>query len=158
MLVGIGYDLHRLVEGRNLVIGGVTIPYEKGLLGHTDADVLLHAVCDALLGAASLGDIGQHFPDTDPQFKDMSSEKLLERSLQMVQDKGYVVNNVDAIIMAEAPTMAPYRKKMERNIASTLHIDAERVNVKATTTEGIGAIGKGQAIAATCVASLRLKV
>jgi 2-C-methyl-D-erythritol 2,4-cyclodiphosphate synthase len=154
MRVGLGYDLHKLVEGRNLVLGGVTIPFAKGLLGHSDADVLLHAVCDALLGAAGLGDIGQHFPDTDPQFKGISSKRLLERSVQMVLNKGYSVNNVDAIIMAEAPKLAPYRKTMESNISSILRIDAECVNVKATTTEGIGAIGKGKAIAATCVVSL----
>jgi 2-C-methyl-D-erythritol 2,4-cyclodiphosphate synthase len=114
MRVGLGYDLHKLVEGRNLVLGGVTIPFAKGLLGHSDADVLLHAVCDALLGAAGLGDIGQHFPDTDPQFKGISSKRLLERSVQMVLNKGYSVNNVDAIIMAEAPKLAPYRKTMEQ--------------------------------------------
>lgn len=154
MRVGLGYDLHKLVEGRNLVLGGVTIPFAKGLLGHSDADVLLHAVCDALLGAAGLGDIGQHFPDTDPQFKCISSKRLLERSVQMVLNNGYSVNNVDAIIMTEAPKLAPYRKTMESNISSILRIDAECVNVKATTTEGIGAIGKGKAIAATCVVSL----
>lgn len=154
MRIGIGYDLHRLVEGRNLVLGGVTIPFAKGLLGHSDADVLFHALCDALLGAAGLGDMGQYFPDTDPQFKGISSKTLLERSLQLVEKKGYSVNNVDAIIMAEAPKLALYKKTMEMNISSILRIDTQSVNVKATTTEGIGPVGEGKAIAATCVASL----
>ena len=123
MRVGQGYDLHRLVDGRNLVLGGVIIPFEKGLLGHSDADVLLHAVCDALLGAAGLGDLGQHFPDTDPQFERISSMRLLERVFRMVLDKGYKVCNVDAIIIAEAPKMVAYKKSMEANIASVLQID-----------------------------------
>ena len=154
MRVGQGYDVHRLVEGRNLVFGGVIIPFDKGLLGHSDADVLLHAVCDALLGAAGLGDLGLHFPDTDSQFEGVSSMRLLESVFRMVLDKGYKVCNVDAIIMAQAPKMVAYKKSMEANIASVLQIDAHRVNVKATTTEGMGAIGKGDAIASTCVVSL----
>jgi 2-C-methyl-D-erythritol 2,4-cyclodiphosphate synthase len=154
MRVGQGYDLHRLVGGRSLVIGGVAIPFEKGLLGHSDADVLLHALSDALLGAAGLGDIGQHFPDTDSQFEGISSMTLLEKAFQMVRDKGYKVGNVDATVVAEAPKMAPYKKTMEANIASVLQIDLEYVNVKATTTEGLGPIGDGEAIAATCVVNL----
>lgn len=154
MRVGQGYDLHRLVDGRSLVLGGVLIPFEKGLLGHSDADVLLHALCDALLGAAGLGDIGQHFPDTDSQFESISSMTLLESVFRMVLDKGYRVCNVDALIMAEAPKIAPYKKSMEANIASVLQIDVECINVKATTTEGLGAVGKGDAIGASCVVSL----
>jgi len=154
MRVGQGYDLHRLVEGRRLVLGGVIIPFEKGLLGHSDSDVLLHALCDALLGAAGLGDLGQHFPDTNSQFEGISSMRLLESVFGMVLKKGYKVCNVDAIIMAEAPKMVAYKKSMEENIASVLQIGVHCVNVKATTTEGLGAIGKGDAIAATCVVSL----
>ena len=154
MRVGFGYDIHRLVRGRKLVLGGVTIPFEKGLLGHSDADVLLHAVCDALLGAASLGDIGRHFPDNDPRFKDISSTTLLGQTFQMIGDKGFSVNNMDATVLAEAPRLAPYCGAMERSIAVLLDIEAERVNIKATTMEGLGAIGKGEAIAAMCVVSL----
>jgi 2-C-methyl-D-erythritol 2,4-cyclodiphosphate synthase len=154
MRIGIGYDIHRLVEGRDLVLGGVRIPFKKGLLGHSDADVLYHALCDALLGAAGQGDIGQHFPDTDPQFKGVSSKTLLERSLRLLEKKGYAVNNVDAIIMAEAPNLSPFKKTMESNISSILGIDAGDVNVKAKTSEGMGPIGEGKAMAATCVASV----
>lgn len=154
MRVGFGYDIHRLVRDRKLVLGGVTIPFEKGLLGHSDADVLLHAVCDALLGAASLGDIGRHFPDTDPRFKDISSTTILAQTFQMICDKGFSVNNLDATVLAEAPRLAPYCGAMERSIAVLLDIEADRVNIKATTMEGIGAIGKGEAIAAMCVVSL----
>lgn len=152
--IGQGYDVHRLVDGRTLVLGGVIIPFKKGLLGHSDADVLLHALCDALLGAAGLGDLGEHFPDTNPQFEGISSMKLLESVFQMVLKKGYKVCNVDAVIMAEAPRMVAYKKSMEKNIASVLQIGDHCVNVKATTNEGMGAIGKGDAIAATCVVSL----
>ncbi len=154
MRVGLGFDLHVLVAGRDLIVGGVTVPFDKGLLGHSDADVLLHAVCDALLGAASLGDIGRHFPDTDSRFKGISSVKLLGETFQMVRKKGFSVNNLDATIMAEAPKMAPYCQAMEENIASMLEVGVGDVNVKATTMEGIGGIGKGKAIAAMCVASL----
>ena len=152
--VGQGYDLHRLVEGRSLVLGGVMIPFEKGLLGHSDADVLLHALCDALLGAAGLGDLGQHFPDTNSQFEGISSMRLLKSVFLMVLEKGYKVCNVDAVIIAEAPKMVPYKKSMEANIASILQIGAHCVNVKATSTEGLGVIGKGDAMAATCVVSV----
>jgi 2-C-methyl-D-erythritol 2,4-cyclodiphosphate synthase len=154
MRVGIGYDLHRLVEGRRLVLGGVTIPFEKGLLGHSDADVLFHAVCDALLGAVGLGDVGQHFPNTDPSFKDVSSTTLLEQTLQMVRDKGFCVNNLDATILAEAPKLSPYSGVMETNLAALLELEPSRVNVKATTMEGMGAIGKGEAIAAICMVTM----
>ena len=154
MRVGVGYDFHRLVEGRRLVLGGVTIPFEKGLLGHSDADVLFHAVCDALLGAVGLGDVGQHFPNTDPRFKDVSSTTLLEQTLQMVRDKGFCVNNLDATILAEAPKLAPYSGVMETNLAALLELEPSRVNVKATTMEGMGAIGKGEAIAAICMVTM----
>jgi len=157
MRVGSGYDIHRLVQGRKLVLGGVIIPFEKGLLGHSDADVVLHAVCDALLGAAGLGDIGQHFPDTESRFKDISSMELLARTFQLVRDKGFCVNNVDATILAEAPKLDPHRSAMQANIAGVLELEPGDVNIKATTMEGLGAIGKGDAIAAMCVVTLREK-
>jgi len=154
MRVGIGYDLHRLVSGRDLVLGGVRIPFEKGLLGHSDADVLLHAVCDALLGAAGLGDIGLHFPDTDARYKDIASTELLGRTVLALRQKGFVVHNVDATLIAQAPKVAPFRVAMEKRIADVLEIDQGRVNVKATTTEGLGAIGRQEAMAAMCVATV----
>ncbi len=155
MRIGIGYDIHQLKRGRRLVLGGVTIPFEKGLLGHSDADVLLHAVCDALLGAAGLGDIGLYFPDTDNEFKDMESIKLLDRTNKMVREKGFTIINIDSTIFAEAPKLSPYRKEMEINIAQTLEIDPCRINIKATTTEGLGIIGKGEGIGAMSVVLLR---
>ena len=155
MRIGIGYDIHRLIYGRKLVLGGVTIPFEKGLLGHSDADVLLHAVCDALLGAAGLGDIGLYFPDTDNEFKDMESIKLLDRTNKMVREKGFTIINIDSTIFAETPKLSPYREKMEINIAQTLEIDPCRINIKATTTEGLGMIGKGEGIGAMSVVLLR---
>ncbi|OEU79490.1 MAG: 2-C-methyl-D-erythritol 2,4-cyclodiphosphate synthase [Desulfobacterales bacterium C00003060] len=155
MRVGFGYDIHRLVHERRLVLGGVIIPFEKGLLGHSDADVLLHAICDALLGAAGLGDIGQHYPDTDPRFKDVSSMELLAWTFQLVRVKGFCVNNVDATILAEAPKLSLHRLAMQANIASALALKPGDVNIKATTMEGLGAIGKGEAIAAMCVVTLR---
>lgn len=157
MRVGSGYDIHRLIQGRKLVLGGVVIPFEKGLLGHSDADVVLHALCDALLGAAGLGDIGQHFPDTEPQFKDISSMGLLARTFQMIVDKGFCVNNVDATVLAEVPKLDRHRSAMQANIAGVLRMKPEDVNVKATTKEGLGAIGRGEAIAAMCVVTLREK-
>ena len=157
MRVGCGYDVHRLVQGRKLVLGGVTIPFEKGLLGHSDADVLLHALCDALLGAAGLGDIGEHFPDTDPQLKGISSMELLSRTFQLVQKNGFLVNNVDATILAEAPGLGRHRPAMRSNIANVLDVEPDLVNIKATTMEGLGAVGEGEAIAAMCVATLRGK-
>lgn len=149
-----GYDIHRLTEGRKLVLGGVIIPFEKGLLGHSDADVVLHALCDALLGAAGLGDIGQHFPDTEPRFKDISSVKLLEKTFQLVRNKGFRVNNVDATILAEAPRLDRHRAAIQSNIAGVLKLEPGDVNIKATTMEGLDAVGKGEAIAAMCVVTL----
>jgi 2-C-methyl-D-erythritol 2,4-cyclodiphosphate synthase len=152
MRVGIGNDVHRLVEGRKLVLGGVTIPYEKGLLGHSDADVLTHAICDALLGAAGLGDIGLYFPDTDPAFKDIYSIDLLKICCRKLMDLGFAVTNIDATIFAEKPKLAPHREAMVRTLARALDLAPDAVNVKATTTEGLGMIGQGEGIAAMAVA------
>ena len=138
MRIGQGYDVHRLTEGRRLILGGVEVPYEKGLLGHSDADVLVHAVMDALLGAGALGDIGQHFPDTDPAYEGVSSIALLERVGDLLEEKGYVVENIDATIIAQRPKLASYRPQMAENIARALKIDVGRVSVKATTEEGLG--------------------
>ena len=149
-----GYDVHRLVEGRKLILGGVEIPYEKGLLGHSDADVLLHAVMDALLGAAALGDIGKHFPDTDPAYKGISSIRLLEHVGRLIEDELYVVGNIDATIIAQRPKMAPYIEQMRGNIAQALGIDISQVNVKATTEEGLGFTGSGEGISSQAVACL----
>ena len=154
MRVGMGYDVHRLTEGRDLVIGGVKIPYEKGLLGHSDADVLLHAVMDALLGAAALGDIGRHFPDTDEQYRGISSMKLLEKVGDMLEEELYEVENIDATIIAQRPKMAPHIEEMRRNIAAALHLELDQVNVKATTEEGLGFTGTGEGISAQAVACL----
>lgn len=151
MRVGIGNDVHRLVKGRRLVLGGVEIPYEKGLDGHSDADVLVHAVCDALLGAAGLGDIGRHFPDSDPAYRDAFSIRLLERTRQMAGRTYPRIYNVDATVFAEAPRLAPYRDGMTKNIAAALEIPAGCVNIKATTTEGLGFIGRGEGIGAMCI-------
>jgi len=152
MRVGIGYDVHRLVTGRKLVLGGTIIPFEKGLLGHSDADVLVHAVCDALLGAAGLGDIGLHFPDTDPNYKDISSLTLLAKTTVYICNKGFTVENIDTIIFAEAPKIGPYRKTMQENLAASVEVDPARIDIKATTTEGLGIIGKGEGIGAMSVA------
>jgi 2-C-methyl-D-erythritol 2,4-cyclodiphosphate synthase len=152
MRIGMGYDVHRLVEGRKLVLGGVTIPFDKGLLGHSDADVLVHAVCDALLGAAGLGDIGLHFPDTDPEYKDVSSIKILAKTYELIGGKGFTIMNLDSTIFADAPKLSPFRDAMQKNIARTIEIEPDRVNVKATTFEGLGMIGKGEGIGAMCVA------
>ncbi len=152
MRVGIGYDIHRLVSGRKLILGGVTIPFDKGLIGHSDADVLVHAVCDSLLGAAGLGDIGFHFPDTDSEYKNISSLKLLARTYKMINKKGFLIENIDTTIFAEAPKLSPYRKEMEENIARTIGLESDRINVKATTTEGLGLIGKGEGVGAMSVA------
>lgn len=149
-----GYDVHRLVEGRKLILGGVEIPYEKGLLGHSDADVLLHAVMDALLGAAALGDIGKHFPDTDPAYKGISSIRLLEHVGRLIEDELYVVGNIDATIIAQRPKMVPYIEQMRGNIAQALRIDISQVNVKATTEEGLGFTGSGEGISSQAVACL----
>jgi len=152
MRIGTGYDIHRLVAGRDLVLGGVTIPFGKGLDGHSDADVLVHAVCDALLGAAGLGDIGIHFPDTDARFRGISSLVLLEETGRMLKRKRFDVVNIDATVLAQAPKLAAFRKTMEASMAKALEIDPSCVNVKATTTEGLGAIGRGEAMAAMSVA------
>ena len=150
---GMGYDVHQLVEGRKLIIGGVEIPFEKGLLGHSDADVLLHAISDALLGAAALGDIGKHFPDTDERYKGADSLKLLEEVGRLLAEKGYTVGNVDATIVAQRPKMAPHIPVMRENIARVLHVDVDRINVKATTEEHLGFTGamEGMACHAVCL-------
>ena len=152
MRIGQGYDVHRLVEGRRLVLGGVDIPWEKGLLGHSDADVLTHAVMDALLGAAGLGDIGKHFPDTDPAYKGADSLKLLERVVVLLEERGFAVGNVDATVLAQRPKLAPYIPKMRENLARVMGLDPSRVNVKATTEEGLGFTGSGEGMAAHAVA------
>jgi len=154
MRIGIGYDVHRLVTGRKLILGGVVIPFEKGLLGHSDADVLVHAVCDALLGAAALGDIGMHFPDTDPKFKNISSIKLLAETYAMVHRNGFSIGNIDTTIFAESPQIGPYRKLMQEKLATTVEVEPNCINIKATTTEGLGIIGKGEGIGAMSVALL----
>ena len=154
MRVGQGFDVHQLVEGRKLVIGGVEIPHDKGLLGHSDADVLLHAICDALLGAAALGDIGRHFADTDARYKNMDSRILLREVARMVTNKGFHIGNVDATIIAQAPKMAPHIPRMVENIAADLGVAMNAVNVKATTTEKLGYTGRSEGIAAQAVALL----
>jgi len=151
MRIGQGFDVHALVPGRKLVIGGVEIAHDKGLAGHSDADVLLHAICDALLGAAALGDIGRHFPDTDPAYKGIDSRKLLREVAKLLADRGRRVANVDATIIAEAPRMAPHIPRMVANIAEDLGVEPHYVNVKATTTEGLGFTGLGEGIAAHAV-------
>jgi 2-C-methyl-D-erythritol 2,4-cyclodiphosphate synthase len=151
MRIGIGYDVHRLIEGRPLVLGGVTIPFEKGLLGHSDADVLTHAVCDAVLGALGLGDLGQHFPDHSPDFKNINSLLLLDKCCEMMQKRGYAAVNLDAVVMAQAPKIGPYKAEMEKRLAKSLQVPADWVNVKATTTEGLGFVGRGEGMAAECV-------
>ncbi len=151
MFVGLGYDVHRLVKGRKLILGGITIPYEKGLLGHSDADVLVHALCDAILGAAGLGDIGLHFPDTDPEYENIYSIELLEKTFDMIRKKGLSIVNADSTIFAEAPKLSGYREEMQKKIADTIKTDPARINIKATTTEGLGMIGKGEGIGAMCV-------
>ena len=148
MRVGVGYDIHRLVEERKLFLGGVEIPYIKGLLGYSDGDVLLHALSDAILGGMGMGDIGVHFPNTDPQYKDISSLELLSRVAAIAASKKFVINNVDTVILAEEPKIYPFREKMVDAISGILGIKKDRVNIKATTNEGVGSLGKGEAIAA----------
>ena len=155
MRIGIGYDIHRLEEGRDLILGGVKIPYKLGLAGHSDADVLLHAISDALLGALALGDIGQHFPNTDPQYKGISSIILLEKVNSLIKEKGFITNNVDSVVIAEAPKLAPFILIMRENIAKALNISAESVSIKATTAEKLGSIGQGKGIAAEAIVSVR---
>lgn len=154
MRIGMGYDVHRLVEGRELIMGGVNIPYEKGLLGHSDADVLLHAIMDALLGAAALGDIGKHFPDSDPAYKGISSLKLLEKVGELLEQECFYIENIDATIIAQQPKMRPYIDQMRANIAETLHIQLDQVNVKATTEEGLGFTGSGEGISSQAICLL----
>lgn len=149
--IGQGFDVHQLVEGRELIIGGVTIPYEKGLMGHSDADVLLHAVCDALLGAAALGDIGRHFSDTDPRYKNIDSRVLLREVHRLLEKSGYKVSNIDATIIAQSPKMAPYIPAMIVNIAQDLQIPTLDINVKAKTAEHLGPVGRGEGIEAEVV-------
>ena len=153
---GIGYDVHRLVEGRKLILGGVDVPFEKGLLGHSDADVLLHAIADALLGAAGLGDIGIHFPDSDQSYKGISSRKLLASVAKKIRDNNFSISNVDSVIVAQRPKLASFRPAMRDNIASDLGVDIGSVNVKATTTEGLGPEGRGEGIASHAVCTLFL--
>ena len=154
MRVGTGYDVHRLVEGRLLIIGGVKIPYHKGLLGHSDADVLLHAICDALLGAAAQGDIGLHFPDSDERYKDISSLVLLSKVGEILHRRDYRIGNIDSTVVAQEPRLSPYMHQMRENIAQALNITLEQVNVKATTTEGLGFEGSGEGISAQAIVLL----
>ena len=154
MRIGTGYDVHRLTAGRDLVIGGVRIPYEKGLLGHSDADVLLHAIMDALLGAAALGDIGKHFPDTDMAYQGISSVKLLEHVKELLEEQCFLIENIDATIIAQAPKMRPHIETMRENIAKALEIEISQVNIKATTEEGLGFTGRGEGIASQAIALL----
>jgi len=151
MRVGQGFDVHVLSQGRRLVIGGVTVPYDRGLAGHSDADVLLHAICDALIGAAALGDIGQHFPDTDPHYSGIDSRKLLREVAQLVRGRGYRVVNIDSTVIAQAPKLAPFIRAMRENIAADTDLSMDAVNVKAKTAERLGAIGRGEGIAAEAV-------
>ncbi len=154
MRVGLGYDVHRLVENRKLILGGVEIPFEKGLLGHSDADVLLHAIMDSLLGACALGDIGKHFPDTDNTFKGISSISLLEKTGKLISKAGYVVNNIDATIIAQKPKMLPHIEHMRENISKALNIDINKINIKATTEEGLGFTGEMLGISSQSIASV----
>lgn len=154
MRVGLGYDVHKLVENRKLILGGVEIPYEKGLLGHSDADVLLHAIMDALLGAAALGDIGKHFPDTDIKYKGASSMMLLSEVYKIINNNGYSIGNIDATIIAQKPKMAPFIQAMRENIANTLNTSINNINIKATTEEGLGFTGTGEGISSQCICLL----
>ena len=155
MRVGIGYDIHRLEKGRELILGGVRIPFELGLVGHSDADVLVHSICDALLGALALGDIGQHFPNTDMQYRGISSLILLEKVKSLIQSRGFVTNNVDAVVIAQKPKLATFIPSIRENIARVLGIDVGCVSVKATTAERLGSIGQGKGIAAEAIVSIR---
>ncbi|MGM0843085.1 MAG: 2-C-methyl-D-erythritol 2,4-cyclodiphosphate synthase [Bacillota bacterium] len=155
--IGQGFDVHQLVEERPLIMGGITIPYEKGLLGHSDADVLLHAVADACLGAVAAGDIGKHFPDTDPEFKDADSAKLLQHVWALVKEEGYELGNIDCTIIAQKPKMAPYIDEMRQSIAALLEADITKVNVKATTSEQLGFTGRGEGIAAQTTVLIKKK-
>jgi 2-C-methyl-D-erythritol 2,4-cyclodiphosphate synthase len=157
MRIGMGYDVHRLVEGRDLILGGVNIPYEKGLLGHSDADVLLHAIMDSLLGSAALGDIGKHFPDTNIKYKGASSIELLKKVSEIIYDSGYIISNIDATIIAQKPKMAPHIEDMRNNISKALKIDLNQINIKATTEEGLGFTGSSEGISSQSVCLLLKK-
>lgn len=157
MRIGLGYDVHKLVEGRPLIMGGVNIPHEKGLLGHSDADVLIHAIMDGMLGALALGDIGKHFPDTDEEYKGADSMKLLKCVNDLINEKGYVVNNIDSIIIAQAPKMVPHIQSMRKNIADVLNTSIDNISVKATTEEGLGFTGTKQGISAQSICLLNKK-
>lgn len=157
MRVGLGYDVHQLVEGRDLIIGGVRIEHEKGLLGHSDADVLIHTIMDSILGALGLGDIGKHFPDTDMEYKDISSMVLLERVYKLMDDKGYEIGNIDATIAAQRPKLAPHIEEMRRNLAGILKTSIDNINIKATTTEELGFVGRKEGIEAYGVSLLKRK-
>ena len=154
MRVGTGYDVHRLTEGRDLILGGVQIPFEKGLLGHSDADVITHAIMDALLGAAALGDIGQHFPDTDPAYEGCSSIGLLEKVGELLEEHNYMVENIDSTIIAQKPKLMPYLEQMRKNVAGALHLELDQVSIKATTEEKLGFTGSGEGISAQAVCCL----
>ncbi len=154
MRIGMGYDVHRLTEDRKLIMGGVDIPYEKGLLGHSDADVLVHAIMDALLGASALGDIGKHFPDTDPAYKGISSITLLKHVGELLKNNGFVIGNIDSTIIAQRPKMAPHIMQMRENIAAALNIELNQINVKATTEEGLGFTGSGEGISSQAICLL----
>lgn len=153
--IGLGYDIHRLVAGRKLVLGGEVIPFDKGLLGHSDADVLVHAACDALLGAAGMGDIGEHFPDTDPQYRGIYSIDLLTTVYRRVNQQGYSLINMDATVFAQAPRLSPYKRPMAMRMAESMSVNQRIINIKATTTEKLGVIGQGKGIAAMCVVLLQ---
>ena len=157
MRIGLGYDVHKLIEGRPLIMGGVNIPHEKGLLGYSDADVLIHAIMDGMLGALALGDIGKHFPDTDEEYKGADSMKLLKCVNELINEKGYVVNNIDSIIIAQAPKMAPHIQSMRKNIADVLNTSIDNISVKATTEEGLGFTGTKQGISAQSICLLNKK-
>ncbi len=154
MKVGIGFDIHPLVEGRKLILGGVNVPFEKGLLGHSDGDVLIHSIADAILGAASLGDIGKYFPDKDLRWKDISSLKILEKVKEMIREKGLKINNIDTTLICERPSLSPFREEMVKKISSTLEISTESINVKFKTAEGLGETGKGNAVDSFAIATL----
>lgn len=157
MRVGIGYDVHRLGEGETFILGGVHIPYEKGLIGHSDADVLTHAIMDAILGALGKKDIGYHFPDTDQQYRGILSLKLLERVTEIMEEEGYVIGNLDTVVLAQAPKLAPYMEQMVENLATVLHCSSGQINIKATTTEKLGYIGRGEGVAAEAIVLIRAK-
>lgn len=156
--IGLGYDIHKLEDNRDLIVGGIKIPYEKGLLGHSDADVLIHAIIDAMFGALALGDIGTHFPDTDNEYKDVSSVLLLKRALQLIQDEGYTINNIDCNIIAQEPKMKPYIPKMREKLAKVLMIDVNLISIKAKTNEKMDAVGEKRAIEAQAVVMLRKEI